>query len=144
MEGPSVSFLRRRPADPKIEWLASHPWWSDLTRAQLRTLAAHGDRSTVTAGNWFMRQDQLGSEAAVVITGEVEVVRDGEVLARLGPGEVIGELSLLGDHPTRNAGVRSATDTELLVFSVEDFRRLMDEVEPVRQQVLLAAERHSM
>lgn len=142
MEGTSVSILRR-PTDPKIDWLASQPWWSDLSRSDLRTLAAHGDRTTIVAGRWFMRQDQLGREAAVVITGEVEVVRDGEVLARLGPGEVVGELSLLGDHPARNAGVRSATDAELLVFSLEDFRQLMSEVEPIRRQVLLAAERHT-
>jgi CRP-like cAMP-binding protein len=133
----------RRKADPKIEWLASQPWWCDLSKGDLRNLAATGDRATVEAGTWFMRQGERGREAAVIISGEVEIVRDDEVIARVGPGEVVGELSLLGDYPPRGAGVRAATDTELLVFDITAFRNVMHEVEPVREQVMAAAERHT-
>lgn len=134
--------ILRRTADPKIAWLAEQPWWGGLDQRDLRALAALGDRTTVPAGQWFMHQDEQGREAAVIVTGDVEIVRDGEVIARVGPGEVVGELALLSDHPRRNAGVRSVTDAELLVFSVVDFHRLMHDVDPVRRQVEAAVERH--
>lgn len=137
-----MGILRRR-TDPKIRWLASKPWWNELGNHELALLAARGDRTALPAGRWLMRQDQRGSEAAVIVTGELEIVRDDEVLARVGPGEVVGELSLLGERPRRNAGVRTVTEVELLVFGVIDFQKVMDEVEPVRRQFLAAAARHA-
>lgn len=136
-----MRILRRRP-DPKLDWLGGQPWWDALSRAELRTLAALGDRTTLQPDRWFMTEGEAGREAAVVVSGEVEVVRDGEVLARLGPGEVVGELSLLEGRPRRSAGVRSVTETELLVFGVTDFQQVMDRVPPVRAQVEAAAARH--
>lgn len=128
--------------DRKIEWLASLPWWQDLDKKNLAELAAAGDRVQIPAGQRVMRDGELGREAAIIIEGEVEVVRDGETIARLGPGEVVGELSLLsGDH--RNADVRTAAQTELMVFSVTGLRRVLDAIAPVREQILAAAESHA-
>lgn len=128
--------------DRKIDWLASLPWWQDLDKKNLAELAAAGDRVQIPAGQRVMRDGELGREAAIIIEGEVEVVRDGETIARLGPGEVVGELSLLsGDH--RNADVRTAAQTELMVFSVTGLRRVLDAIAPVREQILAAAESHA-
>lgn len=135
--------IRRRRIDPKIRWLASQPWWSELNRNELTKLAARGDRTDLPAGHMFMGQDQQGREAAVVVSGELEIVHDDEVIARVGPGEVVGELSLLDERPRRNAGVRCATDVELLVFGIQDFQQIMHEVEPIRRQVRAAAQRHA-
>lgn len=63
--------ILHRQSDPKVEWLASQPWCSQLDRHELELLAARG-----------------------------------------------------------------------LVFSIHDFQELVYAVEPVRQQVLAAAERH--
>lgn len=124
--------------DHKIEWLASLPWWQDLDRENLAQLAAAGDRVQIPAGQQFMRDGEMGREAAIIIDGEVEVVRDGDVIARLGPGEVVGELSLLhGDH--RNADVRTTVTTEAMVFSVTGLRRVLAAVAPVREQILASA-----
>lgn len=134
--------LRTRTTDPKIEWLRSLPWWRRLGEDDLRTLSAAGDRVTVAAGSTFMHEGQLGQETAVIISGHVQVIHDGEVLAELGPGEIVGELSMLsGDHH-RNADVRAATEVELLVFGVTSLRRVMDAAAPVRAQILAAAAAH--
>lgn len=136
-----MSLLRRQP-DPKLDWLSSQPWWSELSPRDLRTLAALGDRTTLAPGRLFMDEDSVGREAAVIVSGEAEVIRDGEVIARIGPGEVVGELSLLDDRPRRNAAVRSVGELELLVFGVAEFQQVMDQVEAVHDQVRAAAERH--
>lgn len=133
--------LRRTQPDPKIVWLADQPWWSELSREDLAHLAATGDRADVPAGQQLMRQGQLGMEAAVVVSGELEVVRDGEVVGRLGAGDVVGELSLL-DHAPRTADVRTATDTELLVFSRTAFQQVQHLVARVQQRVNAAASAH--
>ena len=130
-----------RRGDGKVAWLSSMPWWRDLDRRSIEKLASTGDRVQVAAGRDIMRDGEWGREAAIVVSGSVEVLRDGELLATLGPGEVVGELSLLtGAH--RNADVRTSADTELLVFSVTSLREVMAAAAPVREQILAAAEAH--
>lgn len=132
---------RRTRPDPKTQWLAEQPWWSHLSRDDLNNLAATGDRTTMPAGRQMMRQGQYGQEAAVVVAGELEVVKDGAVVARLGPGDVVGELSLLDAAP-RTADVWTVTDVELLVFSREGFQRVQHLVGAVRAEFASAAAAH--
>lgn len=132
---------RRSSTDPKVAWLAGLPWWRDLPAEDLRVLATTGDRATVPAGSTMMTEGELGRETAVIVSGDVEVVHDGRVLARLGPGDVVGELSIL-EHGPRNADVRAATDVELLVFSLRGLQQAMAASEVVRSQVLAAAKEH--
>ena len=133
--------LRRAQSDPKVQWLADQPWWRELSRRDLRHLAATADRADVPAGQRLMQQGQLGQEAVVVVSGELEVVRDGEVVGRLGPGDVVGELSLLDGVP-RTADVRTVTDTELLVFSRTAFREVQYLVAAVQRRINAAASTH--
>ncbi len=136
-----MNLLRRNTADGKIDWLASQPWWCDLPEEDLRVLASTGDRASMPAGRVLMAEGQRGLESAVVVVGEVEVVHDGRVVATLGPGDVVGELSLLDGLP-RNADVRTSTDVELLVFSMRGLQRALDASAAVRDQVLRAAAEH--
>lgn len=136
-----MNLLRRNGADGKIDWLASQPWWSDLPAEELRLLASTGDRTWLPAGRELMTEGERGLESAVVITGAVEVVHDGRVVTTLGPGDVVGELSLLDGAP-RTADVRTATDVELLVFSRQGLQHALDASSAVRDQVLRAAAEH--
>lgn len=128
-------------SDGKVTWLATQPWWRDLPTADLQVLAATGDRSCLPAGREIMTEGEHGFESAVVISGELEVVHDGEVVATLGPGDVVGELSLLDGTP-RSADVRTATDTELLVFSTRGLQQALSMSARVREQVTGAAATH--
>lgn len=133
--------LRRSRPDPKVQWLADQPWWSALSREELESLAATGDRTQLPPGQQVMRQGQRGLEAAVVVSGKLEVAKDGEVVAHLNPGDVVGELSLL-DHTPRTADVRTVTDVELLVFDREAFQRIQHLVAAVRERFDAAAAGH--
>lgn len=136
-----MNLLRRPTPDEKVTWLASCPWWRDLPAADLEALAATGDRASVPAGRRLMTEGQRGYESAVVITGELTVSHDGEVVATLGPGDVVGELSLL-DHAPRTADVHTATDVELFVFSTRGLQRVLAASAAVRAQVADAAAAH--
>lgn len=136
-----MTLLRRGRNDGKVAWLATRPWWRDLPVDDLQVLAATGDRTTVPAGRTVMTQGERGREAAIILAGEVEVICDEQVIATLGPSDVIGELSLLDGAP-RTADVRAATDVELLVFSTRGLERALASSRPVREYVGAAAAAH--
>lgn len=133
--------MRRRHEDEKITWLASKPWWGELAKADLAVLASAGDRVTIPAGRDLFHEGDSASETAVVVDGAVEVRHGDEVVATLGPGEVVGELAVL-DHGRRNADVVAVVDTELLVFHASNLQRSMEASEPLRRFVMDAATRH--
>jgi CRP-like cAMP-binding protein len=77
---------------------------------------------TVTSENAF------GHELVIVVSGAVAVERDGEPVAEVGPGGVIGEIAMLdGPYARRTATVRTMTECEVLAFSTGEFRRLLEE-----------------
>ena len=133
--------LRRRREDPKVTWLAAHPWWGELSATDLQRIAALGERLDLPSGRLLMHQGQRGIEAALIIEGEVVVSRSGQVVAWLGPGEIVGELAILDDAP-RNADVRTASDVQLLVLADTEFKAALEELAPLRQRVLDLAGRH--
>ena len=63
---------------------------------------------------------------AVIADGEVAVTDDaGAELAVLGPGSIVGELSLLRDAPTA-AGVRTLTPVVAYVGNRVEFQAMLD------------------
>lgn len=133
--------IRRRQRDPKVAWLAAHPWWGEMTEDEVQRLAALGERLDLPPGRLLMHRGQQGIEAALIIEGEVVVMRDGTVVAWLGPGEIVGELAVLDDAP-RNADVRTSSDVQLLILDGTALKTVLAEFEHLRQRVLELAERH--
>lgn len=136
-----MNLQRRSHPDAKIAWLKTQPWWRDLPDHDLRVLAETGDRASVRAGTTIMREGQRGQESAIIITGEVEVLDGDHVVARLGPGDTVGELSLLDDAP-RTADVRTVTDVEVLVFSLRSLQEALAASATVVAQVRAAGAAH--
>jgi CRP-like cAMP-binding protein len=60
----------------------------------------------------------------VLVSGTVEVTRDGVTVAELGPGDVVGEGALLGDG-RRNATVTATTPVTALVMSTREFASML-------------------
>jgi CRP-like cAMP-binding protein len=78
----------------------------------------------VTAGTMLLRQGAPAREFFVIVDGVVSVRRDGEQIARLGPGECVGEMALL-DGGRRSATVVAETGLEVLVCGPREFGGLM-------------------
>lgn len=74
-----------------------------------------GDRVTFASGETIVRRGDAADEMFVIRTGEVEIRRDG-LVARLGPGDFFGEMSLLESLP-RDADAVAVTPVELLVIT---------------------------
>jgi CRP-like cAMP-binding protein len=76
-------------------------------------------------GRWIARQGEIETGFFLIVAGSASVVRDGEVLARLGPGDFFGELSLLDRQP-RMASVTSDEPTTCLALPSWEFGRLIN------------------
>jgi CRP-like cAMP-binding protein len=96
----------------------------DLSSAELDVLLARLVPLEAAAGETIIHQGDSGERFYVVRSGAVEVQRDGQPLARLGPGEAFGEIALLLDVP-RTATVTAVEATRLLALDAHDFRDLL-------------------
>ena len=75
----------------------------------------------------------MGREAFVIMEGSATVRRNGKKVAVLGPGAVVGELSLL-DHGPRTATVTTDTEATVLVLDQRHFSSVIDDVPAIGAQ----------
>lgn len=110
--------------DRRAELLAGCRLFSGLTPEQLGTIAETATEVDFPGERVIARQGEIGTGFFVVIEGAVRVVRDGKTIARLGPGEFFGELSVLDGGP-RIAQVVTDGPTRCLALATWDFERIL-------------------
>ena len=129
-----MSLLGRKHTYDK---LADIPFFSGWTNDEL----AHIDR----AAEWveyqplehLIKQGTTGYEFIVILSGEVDVLIDGNVIATLGPGDHVGEMALLDGSP-RNASVVAKTPVRALLVGSREFRALVDQVPSLDRKLLIS------
>ncbi len=109
-----------------LEHLSKVPLFAGLSKKALEKVARSGDEVTMTAGSLVVDQGQTGREAFVIVDGTVTLKRNGRKVATLGPGDVLGELSLL-DHGPRTATAVCDTDCTMFVLEQRHFIGIIDE-----------------
>ena len=62
------------------------------------------------ADHVIARQGDIGTGFFVIVAAAARVVRDGETVATLGPGDFFGELSVLDGRPRHRPGHRRRAD----------------------------------
>jgi CRP-like cAMP-binding protein len=78
--------------------------------------------------DWSLISEQTPADKAyLIVDGEVSVRKGGQEIARLGPGDVIGEMAIVG-HKLRSASVVSLTPLEVIHFTRDSVQELLDEV----------------
>jgi CRP-like cAMP-binding protein len=82
---------------------------------------------TCPAGSSVMKEGEKGGFMYVVLSGKVTVALKSTVVARLGPGCVLGEMALLDQSP-RAASAVAETDSSLLPINRGDFLSLVKSI----------------
>ena len=118
-----------------LESLSKVSLFSSCSNRDLEKIAKAGDEVVLSAGTVVVDQGQTGREAFVLLKGSATVRRNGKKVATLGPGAVIGELSLL-DHGPRTATVTADTDCTMLVISQRQFLGVIDAIPALAHKLL--------
>ena len=121
--------------DEKIGHLQKIPLFADLSKKELRFLAQMTSETTVKQGSTVVKQGESGQEAMIVEDGTADVIRDGEKVDDLGPGDFFGEMSLINQMP-RNADVVATSDMDLLVMDAREFSSVLSEYPEVAVKIL--------
>lgn len=109
--------------------------FSSCSNKDLEKISKAGDEVVLPAGSLVVDQGQTGREAFVILKGSATVRRNGKKVASLGPGAVVGELSLL-DHGPRTASVVADTDCTVLVISQRQFLGVIDAIPALSHKLL--------
>ena len=127
---------RHRSDDAAIDALKAVPLFDHLNGHQGSVVLRHLDHVTVDAGAILAQQDARSArELIVILRGSVCIERDRHLLARLGPGGIVGDLSLLDGEP-RTATAIADTETEIFILGQEGFSALL-EIDPDFQRKLM-------
>jgi cAMP-dependent protein kinase regulator len=129
---------RRR--DPRVAKLRVLKPLKGLTERELDLVAATFDEVDLPAGAVLTREGRTAVECYLIGDGEAEVSIDGKVVARVGPGEFVGEMALVSDAP-RSATVTALTPMHLFTIHRRAFRALLDHAHLTRTLLAYMTER---
>jgi sigma-B regulation protein RsbU (phosphoserine phosphatase) len=106
------------------------PLFASLPYGELKDLAATLRIVEVAPGTILFHEGDLGNHFYVVAAGRMEVIKalgttEERLLGITGPGEFIGEMSLMNRAGVRTASVRAASQARLLKMTREDFETLL-------------------
>jgi CRP/FNR family transcriptional regulator, cyclic AMP receptor protein len=118
-----------------LDHLAKVPMFSKCSTKELQHVASATTPITLPPGRVLVREGEYGHDAFVIVEGTATVERDHQMLATLGPGDVVGELAPLTAGP-RTATVTALGDLQVLVMDRREFNGLLDDIPGFAIQVL--------
>ncbi len=111
--------------DHRIQLLGGVALFDGIGPDGLAMVAERAVEVDFAAGRTIVRQGEVGTGFFLITTGRARVVRDGQTIAELGPGEFFGELSLLDGEP-RIATVVAEVPTDCLALASWEFEALLE------------------
>ena len=120
--------------------LRSVPLFGDLDEYDLAHVARWVVEVLAEPGESLIEQGSMPYELFVIEEGTVDVVRDGEPLATLGVGDVVGEIALLAQH-RRMASVVARTPVRALALHVDALQELTEEMPELGDELRALMER---
>ena len=119
--------------------LRSIALFESLPAQSRAAIAKHADELDVPEGTELARQGDFAYEFFVIEDGAADVLRDGEKIAELGPGDFLGEMGIIG-RVVRNATVRTTAPARVIVMTEQDFRSMARTNPTVASRITAAVE----
>ena len=126
-------FGRKSKGD--AEWLAGVAFFKDFSEDELARVAGLATEVEAEPGAELMEQGRMGDRCYVIVEGDASVYINGEHVATLHEGSMVGEMALVG-HTPRNATVIADTPMVLAAFDHKAFHALLDEMPKAKERVL--------
>jgi CRP-like cAMP-binding protein len=109
------------------ERLKTIPLFSSLSEKALDTVSVFASETSVSAGKQLVHEGDYSYDLIVIETGTADVVKGGEVIGSLGPGDVFGEIGMLSGG-RRTADVVATSPMALITLSKWDLKRISAEI----------------
>jgi cAMP-dependent protein kinase regulator len=106
--------------------LTAIPIFSELSPEEARRLATFATETSASEGQILMKQGDYSTELIAIEEGTADVIRDGEKIASLKEGDLIGEMGLIERRP-RNADVIATSPMRVLKLTHWEIRRMSQE-----------------
>ncbi len=111
------------------------PIFSELSPEEAKRLAAFATETSIAEGQMLMKQGDYSTELIAIEEGTADVLRDGEKVASLSQGDLIGEMGLLERRP-RNADVIATSPMRVMKLTHWEIRRMsQDTIDRIHQIV---------
>jgi CRP-like cAMP-binding protein len=108
-----------------LHLLQSFPFFRNIDRSDLKNVVKSFKISKLDKDEIIIRRGDRGDNFYVVVSGSVSVLNDaGLSIAKLGAGEVFGEMSLLSEECT-SATVQAAEPCEIMYVDNREFKNLL-------------------
>jgi CRP/FNR family transcriptional regulator, cyclic AMP receptor protein len=119
--------------------LQSIPLFESLPREARSVVAQHADQIEVPTGTELVRQGEFAYEFFIIESGAADVLRDGERIAELGPGDFLGEMGIVS-KATRNATVVTTIVSDVIVMTEQAFRSMSRSSPDIASKIAAAVE----
>jgi CRP-like cAMP-binding protein len=107
--------------------LKTIPLFSSLSDRALDTVSVFASETSVSTGKRLVQEGDYSYDLIVIETGTADVIKSGEVIGSLGPGDVFGEMGMLSGGK-RTADVIATSSMRLITLSKWDLKRISTEV----------------
>ena len=121
-----VACAPMEPPQTRRRRLGSSPLCRGLTEAELDEILLIAEDRVVLKGDHVFSQGDLADAMFFIGRGRVQITKDTQVLASLGIGEVLGEMSLFGGGHKRSASAKAETEMLVVRLPSRAFRKLLD------------------
>jgi CRP/FNR family cyclic AMP-dependent transcriptional regulator len=102
-------------------------FFDTFTPQEVARISAAGRHLTLPQGWSPIWENTPADKAYILLDGTVSVRRNGQEIAQVGSGEIFGEAAIVG-HSLRTASIVALTPLEVIHFTDEDVRELIEEM----------------
>jgi CRP-like cAMP-binding protein len=127
---------------PEPAQLSQVPFFEGLDVADVERLASWMDIEEHGPGTLLTHEGRTSYAFFIVESGDARVELDGEELRRLGPGDVFGEIAMLGDG-RRSADVVAVGDVRIYSMFGTRFREMQEAMPAVAARLRELADSRS-
>jgi len=126
-----------RPPTARVqpEWLRWCAALDALDYDEIAAITALAEVEDFDAGEQVFAQGSAGDKLYVIVSGRVEAIRSGQVIAKLIAGEFFGEMAMF-NRSERVATVRTLEATRLVALGERRFRPLVQRQEPAAVKLI--------
>jgi CRP/FNR family transcriptional regulator, cyclic AMP receptor protein len=114
--------------------LKSISLFKDIPDDALREIATFADEISVEEGTHLVEEGDYSYEFMAIEEGRAEVLRDGQHVADLQPGDFFGEMGLM-DKDRRNATVLARSPMRLITLTGWDLKRMEKSMPQAVEQI---------